>query len=313
MRTIRSSVAATLLVSLLAAVTVMPAFAVADLTLENRQPEPSETDLAPALADDGTFLGSDGVSGTIDTAAWTLVSDLASGEPPRFEPAGTSPAVPDWSAFGLNGAGASQGASGVGPEDVEWSALGSNGAGNGALGSAVIALAASAGHLYAGGSFSNAAGIPEADYVARWDGNAWSALGSNGAGNGPLNSPVFALAMSGTNVYVGGGFFNAVGIPEADYLALWNGSAWSALGSNGAANGALNGSVGSLVVSGAVVYVGGSFTNVAGVAAADYLARWSGSAWSALGSNGSGNGALNAGVGSLAVSGSSLYVGGSFT
>ncbi len=201
------------------------------------------------------------------------------------------------------------GAAPVGP----WSALGSNGAGDGALNNSVYALAVSGSDLYVGGAFINAAGIPEADYIARWNGSAWSALGSNGAGNGALNNAVWALAVSGSDLYVGGDFTNAAGIAEADYVARWNGSAWSALGSNGPGNGALNNGVRALAVSGSDLYVGGEFTNAAGIAEADYVARWNGSAWSALGSNGAGNGALNSSVWALAVSGSDLYVGGDFT
>ncbi len=178
----------------------------------------------------------------------------------------------------------------------------------------VDALAVSGSDLYVGGGFSNAAGIPQADNVARWDGAAWSALGSNGHGNGAFNDSVFALAVSGDNLYAGGVFVNAAGIPAADYIARWNGSAWSALGSNGTRNGAaLNAQAFALAVSGTNLYVGGRFTNAAGIPAADTIARWNGSAWTALGSNGAGGGALKGEVDALAVSGTGLYAGGGFT
>ena len=67
------------------------------------------------------------------------MSDLSAGEPPRFEPTVVEAATP------------------TGP----WSALGSNDAGNGALNSAVYAIAASGTDLYVGGSFEDAAGIPD--------------------------------------------------------------------------------------------------------------------------------------------------------
>jgi hypothetical protein len=253
-------------------------------------PREHSTDLAAALNADGTFRGAPGVAGTIDTSAWTLVSNLAAGERPRFAPAGLDVATP------------------IGP----WSALGSNGSGNGALNSQVYALAVSGTDLYVGGAFSNAAGITAADSVARWNGSAWSALGSNGSGDGALNNTVSALAVSGTDLYVGGYFQNAGGIAEADYIARWNGSAWSALGSNGSGDGALDVFVFALAVSGSGLYVSGDFTDAAGIATGDYIAKWNGSAWSALGSNGAGNGALNAFPVALAASGTDLYVGGFF-
>ena len=50
-----------------------------------------------------------------------------------------------------------------------------------------------------------------------------SALGS---GNGGIH----ALAVSGTDLYAGGQFNTAGGVPASN-IAKWNGSAWSALGS----------------------------------------------------------------------------------
>ncbi len=67
-----------------------------------------------------------------------------------------------------------------------WSGLGSNGSGNGAIRGIVNALWVAAGAVYVGGGFSDAAGEPAADAVARWDGSAWAALGSNGAGGGAM-------------------------------------------------------------------------------------------------------------------------------
>ena len=72
-----------------------------------------------------------------------------------------------------------------------------------------------------------------------------------------------------------------------------------------------------LLVSGNDLYVGGNFTNVddngAVLIAADYIARWDGSHWYALGSGPSGDGALNSEVRALGTIGASLYVGGYFS
>jgi hypothetical protein len=192
-----------------------------------------------------------------------------------------------------------------------WSALASNSGGTAALNDAVRALAVSGSDLYVGGDFTNAGGVGEADFVARWSGS-WSALGSGGSGVGAIGGTVRALAVAGTDIVAGGDFANAAGVPEADRVARWSGGGWSALGSNGAGVAALNSTVYALAVSGSDVYVGGAFTDGGGIATADNLARWNGIAWSALGSNGSGNGALSTWVYALAVSGTDLYAAGVF-
>jgi hypothetical protein len=120
--------------------------------------------------------------------------------------------------------------------------------------------------------FTDAGGNPNADSIARWDGSAWQALGNG------LNNTVYAVAVSGSDVYVGGAFTDAGGNPNADRIARWDGSAWQALGSG------LNSWVSAIAVSGTNVYVGGAFTDAGGNPNADRIARWDGSAWQALGS-----------------------------
>src|SRR5260370_30788808 len=70
----------------------------------------------------------------------------------------------------------------------------------------VMALAVSGSDVYAGGVFTTAGGSA-ANYIAKWDGSSWSALGSGtGGGN---QSVVFALAVSGSDLYAGGYFITA--------------------------------------------------------------------------------------------------------
>ena len=90
---------------------------------------------------------------------------------------------------------------------------------------AVSALAVIGTNLYAGGLFTTAGGV-SATNIAKWDGSAWSALGS-GLDSSPL---VYALAAVGTDLYVGGGFTTSGGM-TVNRIAKWDGSAWSALGS----------------------------------------------------------------------------------
>ena len=197
------------------------------------------------------------------------------------------------------------------------------------------------GNLYVGGAFTSAGGQP-ANRIAKWDGNAWSALGDG------FDNAVNVLLEETGKVYAGGNFLNSGGNAIAR-LAVWDGNGWSAVG-NG-----VNNSVFALLSDGSEnLYVGGNFTDAGGVGAADRIALWNGNTWSALGTgtNGAvrdmaldGNGALivvgefqNAGVsafriarfydGSWSAMGSgtnqpvytlmlendwSLFIGGSFT
>src|SRR5437016_5069875 len=68
----------------------------------------------------------------------------------------------------------------------------------------------------------------------------------------------------------------------------------------------MNGEVDALAVLGSDLYAGGEFTT-AGGSAANRIAKWDGSSWSALGSG------MNGTVVALALSGSDLYAGGGFT
>src|ERR1044071_9806949 len=98
----------------------------------------------------------------------------------------------------------------------------------------------------------------------------WTSMG----GINGVNDTVFAaIAHSQGNLYIGGGFTEAGGIP-ASYIAKWNGSSWSALGSGmgGGPPGYGGTTVYSVAVSGTYVYAGGSFTT-AGGGADNYVAR----------------------------------------
>ena len=88
------------------------------------------------------------------------------------------------------------------------------------------------------------------------------------------------MAVSGSDVYAGGTFTSAGGNP-ANYVAKWNGSTWSPLGSGVSAVSfaSYQVPVSSLAVSGSDVYAGGAFTT-AGEVPANRIAKWNGSNWS---------------------------------
>ena len=181
-------------------------------------------------------------------------------------------------------------------DGTSWTALGTG------LNSTVNALAVWGGEIYAGGGFTYSGGT-KISRIAKWDGTSWSAVGSG------VNNSVQTLAVFGTDLYVGGSFAYATNTgPNAvrvNYIARWNGTSWSTLGSGA------NSSITSLAVPGANLYAGGGFTyatNAGPVAVAlNYMGKWDGSAWSALGTG------VNNWVYALTVSGGELYAGGAFT
>jgi len=188
-----------------------------------------------------------------------------------------------------------------------WSALGSGMAGDYYL--VVNALAVIGTNLYAGGRFTTAGGVA-ATNIAKWNGNAWSALGFgvDGAFPGYIAS-VNALVVSGNILYVGGNFTTAGGI-SANYVARWNGSSWSPLGSGMGALSTWAPQVSALAVIGTDLYAGGNFHTADGITV-NCIAKWNGYSWTTLGSGTGGN--TSDWVSALAVVGTDLYVGGEFT
>src|SRR5262245_60164496 len=161
----------------------------------------------------------------------------------------------------------------------------------------VYVLVASGSILYVGG-----AGFVDSTCISRMNADgSWSTLGSGVSGTS--DDFVQGLAVSGSNVYVGG-FFTQAGTNGAASIAQWNGSSWSSL------DGGVNGSVYALAVSGGDLYVGGRLFAAGfgpGSVPVNGIAKWNGSSWSALGSG------VNSNVWAMAVSGDDLYVGGDFT
>lgn len=185
--------------------------------------------------------------------------------------------------------------------------------------------------LYAGGNFTS-----PGNHIAQWDGSSWSALGTG------LNSNVLAITTDGTNIYAAGEFTTAGG-SSATRIAKWDGTNWSALstglsytvnslawdGTKLFAGGQFplslkswdgstfsttdhkfdkpNGDVYvySICLIGNNVYIGGKFNSVSGVAA-NNIAKWDGTVWSALGSG------TDGAVYALATDGTNLYAGGYF-
>ena len=151
-----------------------------------------------------------------------------------------------------------------------WDHLGDAGApGTDSLNLVASALAVTPGALYVGGEFTDAGGIPDADRIATWNGSNWNAVSSSTSRIS--NGRVSAIAVSGGKVYAGGTFTNAGDEPNADFLAVWDGTSWEPFCDAIGPGPAFNGNVTSLQIIGPTLYVGGSFQDGAGIASADYL------------------------------------------
>ena len=134
--------------------------------------------------------------------------------------------------------------------------------------------------LFVGGDFMFA-GALHVSFIARWDGESWSAVG------GGVNGPVYAFATfdegDGPALYAAGNFTRAGGeggmgadSVAAPFVARWDGSRWSSVG------GGTNATVRALSVFDggreAALYAGGYF-DAAGGSEARGIARWDGVAW----------------------------------
>jgi len=197
----------------------------------------------------------------------------------------------------------------------------------GGMNEQINGLAVIGNSLYVGGGFTHIGSL-NANYVAKFDlmTNTWSAL-QQGNGNG-VGATVNALAVMGTNLYVGGEFTraNASGTgltPEitANFVAKFDTltNTWSAL-RQGNGNGVNNGVIKAAVMNNNL-YIAGGFTQVnsGGIGAtpqisANRVAKFdtATNTWSALTGSGGGNG-VNSTVLALALTGCDVFVGGLFT
>ncbi len=152
------------------------------------------------------------------------------------------------------------------------------------------------GNVYLGGKFLFQG--DSGSRIARWDGSGWNKLGAGKYGA----AYIYAIAPSGSDVYMGGYFNNLDNFP-AKNIARWDGSSWNTLG-GGVYTAFGGGNVSSIAVSGSDVYVGGSFSSAGGITVTN-IARWDGAAWHALGASVS---CANCLTRAIAVNGSDVYV-----
>jgi len=135
------------------------------------------------------------------------------------------------------------------------------------------------GNLYVAGQYYYGGNIAyNSNFIANWNGTSWSVLGT---GNNALNNSDSIIsnvvADNSGNVYAAGGLSDANG---KHYVAKWNGTTWSELGTGVNALNA-NGRINALTLDNSGnLYAAGNFTDANGVY---YVAKWNGTTWSELG------------------------------
>ncbi len=202
-----------------------------------------------------------------------------------------------------------------------WVPLNRDFATSGGVNGDVYAVALTNDFLYVGGSFTTA-GFVKTSSLARWSRSTgvWSEFGGGIAidkSKAPKQRPtVRAIAVDGSNVYIGGRFDKA-GDVDAYNVARWNGTEWAGLdegiGTNheGISYDSIT-TVYALAADEGILYVGGEFT-VAGGLQANRIARWDESvrSWSTIG-GGLGGAPFGVRVRAIAIDGDKVYVGGTF-
>src|SRR5207247_216214 len=122
----------------------------------------------------------------------------------------------------------------------------------------VNALAVSGGTVYAGGRFTSIGGQLR-NHIAALDATTGAATAWDPNASGGAYHSVYALAVSGSTVYAGGGFQNIGGQPRNHIAALD-----ATTGAPTAWDPRPDARVQALAVSGGTVYAGGNFTTIGG-------------------------------------------------
>lgn len=157
-------------------------------------------------------------------------------------------------------------------DGAAWAPLGSGMSAPPGFNPRVLTTAVTAnGDLLAAGYFSAADGIP-VESIARWNGTAWSAVGTGLGGPGNVSVTCITVGIGG-EIYASGSFgFGTRGV------ARFDGTTWQVIGTCGP-----NDQVSALLIQpNGDLLVGGSFSTIGGQPISK-VARWSNGSWSSLG------------------------------
>ena len=163
-------------------------------------------------------------------------------------------------------------------DGVSWSELGSGSTGLNTNAAINSICADHLGNIYAAGQFTDSpTQFSGHQYVAKWDGAAWSELGT-GSNALNANDDIMAITVDkANNIYASGNFWHPGGY---NYVAKWDGTSWSTVGT-GVNQLTADEVIWSLNVdTSGNIYAGGFFRNSAGYY---YVAKWDGTSWSELG------------------------------
>src|SRR5690606_24816624 len=139
--------------------------------------------------------------------------------------------------------------------------------------------------LVVAGFFGADGGVPETASLAMWNGSSWEAMGTGWTGI--TRGSIWSLAVWQGRLYVGGGVVNQpaqiAGQTWAG-MASWDGEEWV---SHISTITGISPNIFSFKVfndgSGEALYAIGRFTSIDGIPGTSLVARWNGTAWSAVG------------------------------
>jgi hypothetical protein len=164
-----------------------------------------------------------------------------------------------------------------------WIELGTNANALNANNSIWSILADPQGNIYAAGGFTDSPTYIEGhSYVAKWNGNSWSQLGT-GANALNANNAIYAIHQDAAgNIYAGGKFLDING---KEYVAKWNGTSWTELGIDTIGLNAVDPIYTITTDAAGNVYAAGAFTDFVFAYNHYYVAKWnpSTSRWTEVG------------------------------